>query len=87
MNADTGQRACRRLEPALSLHNTGAHVPAESVSALFEPFRRLTAERVHQRDGAGLGLSIVRSICNAHDGAVLAKPGEHGGLRIEISLP
>jgi signal transduction histidine kinase len=74
-------------EPALSVHNTGARVPAESVTALFEPFRRLTAERVHQRDGAGLGLSIVRSICNAHGGVVLAKPGEHGGLRVEISLP
>jgi signal transduction histidine kinase len=74
-------------EPALSMHNTGARVPAESVTALFEPFRRLTAEGVHQRDGAGLGLSIVRSICNAHGGVVLAKPGEHGGLRVEISLP
>ncbi|GAB3458140.1 HAMP domain-containing sensor histidine kinase [Actinophytocola sediminis] len=74
-------------EPALSVHNTGIHVPAESVAALFEPFRRLTAERVHQRDGAGLGLSIVRSICAAHGGSVHARPGDHGGLRIEITLP
>jgi signal transduction histidine kinase len=75
------------LEPALSVHNTGVHVPAESVSALFEPFRRLTAERVHHRDGAGLGLSIVRSICSAHGGTVAARPGEQGGLRVEIRLP
>lgn len=74
-------------EPALSVHNTGAHVPAESVPALFEPFRRLTPDRVHQHDGAGLGLPIVRSICTAHGGAAVAKPGEHGGLRVEISLP
>ena len=73
--------------PALSVHNTGARVPAQSVPALFEPFRRLTAERVHQRDGAGLGLSIVRSICTTHGGAALAKPGDHGGLRVEITLP
>jgi signal transduction histidine kinase len=74
-------------KPALAVHNTGVHVPAESVSALFEPFRRLTAERVHQRDGAGLGLSIVRSICSAHGGTVSARPGDRGGLRVEISLP
>ncbi|OLF12391.1 hypothetical protein BLA60_08715 [Actinophytocola xinjiangensis] len=73
--------------PALSVHNTGPHVPAESVSALFEPFRRLSAERVHQRDGAGLGLSIVRSICSAHNGVVQARPGDKGGLRIELYLP
>ncbi|OLF09237.1 sensor histidine kinase [Actinophytocola xanthii] len=73
-------------EPALSVHNTGMPVPAESVPALFEPFRRLTAERL-QRDGAGLGLSIVRSICSAHDGTVQARPGDRGGLCVEIRLP
>jgi signal transduction histidine kinase len=62
-------------------------VPAESVSALFEPFRRLTDERTHQRDGAGLGLSIVRSITTAHRGTVAAKPGDNGGLRVTVDLP
>jgi signal transduction histidine kinase len=73
--------------PALSVHNTGRQVPAESVSALFEPFRRLTDERTHQRDGAGLGLSIVRSITTAHHGTVAAIPGDYGGLRIIVHLP
>ena len=74
-------------EPALSLHNTGERVPAETVPALFEPFRRLTAERTHQRDGAGLGLSIVRSIATAHDGTVTARPGDDGGLQVTLRLP
>jgi signal transduction histidine kinase len=74
-------------KPALSVHNSGVPVPAESVSALFEPFRRLGTERVHHRDGAGLGLSIVRSICTAHNGTVHARPGEKGGLRVEIDMP
>jgi len=74
-------------EPALSIHNTGQQVPAEAVPALFEPFRRLTAERTHQRDGAGLGLSIVRSIVNVHQGTVSASPGDKGGLRVTVSLP
>lgn len=74
-------------EPALSIQNTGQRVPAEVVPALFEPFRRLTAERTHQRDGAGLGLSIVRSIAAAHQGTVSASPGDHGGLKVTVSLP
>jgi signal transduction histidine kinase len=74
-------------KPALSVHNTGQQVPAESVSALFEPFRRLTDERTHQRDGAGLGLSIVRSITTAHQGTVATKPGDNGGLRVTVDLP
>jgi signal transduction histidine kinase len=74
-------------EPALTVHNTGQRVPAETVPALFEPFRRLTAERTYQRDGAGLGLSIVRSIVAAHHGTVSASPGDKGGLRVAVSLP
>ncbi|GLZ37042.1 hypothetical protein Acsp05_06670 [Actinokineospora sp. NBRC 105648] len=74
-------------EPALSVRNTGQPVPAEAVSSLFEPFRRLTAERTNDRDGAGLGLSIVRSIVAAHDGGVSATPGEQGGLRVDVRLP
>jgi signal transduction histidine kinase len=74
-------------EPALTVRNTGQRVPAETVPALFEPFRRLTAERTHQRDGAGLGLSIVRSIVAAHDGTVSASPGDEGGLVVTVRLP
>jgi signal transduction histidine kinase len=75
------------VEPALLIHNTGQRVPAETVPALFEPFRRLTAERTNQRDGAGLGLSIVRSIVAAHNGTVSASPGDKGGLKVTVTLP
>lgn len=74
-------------QPAISVHNSGQVVPTEAVSSLFEPFRRLTAERTNHRDGAGLGLSIVRSIVAAHHGSVSAKPGEQGGLRMDVHLP
>lgn len=74
-------------EPALTVQNTGQRVPAEAVPALFEPFRRLTAERVNHHGGAGLGLSIVRSIVAAHDGTVSASPGKRGGLTVTVHLP
>jgi signal transduction histidine kinase len=73
--------------PALSMRNSGQHVPAEEVSSLFEPFRRLTADRTSRGGGAGLGLSIVRSITTAHDGTIHASPRPDGGLIIDIELP
>jgi signal transduction histidine kinase len=73
--------------PALTVHNTGPVIPAEAVSSLFEPFRRLAADRTNHSGGAGLGLSIVRSITTAHGGTVRAWPRTEGGLTIEISLP
>jgi signal transduction histidine kinase len=73
--------------PAIVVDNTGPVIASEAVDGLFEPFRRGTADRTHHGGGAGLGLTIVRSICRAHDGVVTARPGTRGGLRIEVSLP
>ncbi len=73
--------------PALIVRNTGPHVPAEMVPILFEPFRRLGADRVRGRGGAGLGLAIVRSIVIAHEGTIRVKPRAGGGLELEIGLP
>lgn len=74
-------------DPTLVVENTGAAIAAESVAGLFEPFRRGTTDRTHHGGGAGLGLTIVRSIAQAHDGSVVAQPWPNGGLRVEITLP
>lgn len=65
----------------LTVENTGPAVPPYEVPSLFEPFRRLPAtERLADitttstTRGAGLGLSIVRSVAQAHGGDVHASP-------------
>ncbi|WP_344858042.1 HAMP domain-containing sensor histidine kinase [Planomonospora alba] len=66
--------------------NTGPHVPAYEVNSLFEPFRRLSADRVDSDKGAGLGLSIVRAVVRAHGGNVAAVPRDGGGLVVTVRL-
>jgi signal transduction histidine kinase len=73
--------------PLLVVRNTGQKLPVEAVLWLFEPFRRLTADRTSHGGGAGLGLSIVRSITTAHGGTAVAWPRSEGGLIVEIDLP
>ncbi|MEV6109615.1 HAMP domain-containing sensor histidine kinase [Streptomyces sp. NPDC051940] len=67
--------------------NSGPVVPAYEIPALFEPFRRLGADRVITATGAGLGLSIVQTIARAHDGDVTAVPRPEGGLTVTVTLP
>jgi signal transduction histidine kinase len=69
------------------VRNSGQSVAAEAVSSLFEPFRRLGADRTSHSGGAGLGLSIVRSITTAHGGTIRARPRAEGGLIVDIELP
>jgi signal transduction histidine kinase len=75
----------------LTVENTGPPVPPYELPSLFEPFRRLaTTERITTRSGthgAGLGLSIVRSVAHAHGGDINASPREDGGLTVRIRLP
>jgi len=86
----TGDALCSRL----SVVNTGPVVAPFEVDGLFEPFRRLvSSERITEGGqaassrGAGLGLSIVRSVANAHGGDVRAEARPDGGLVVTVTLP
>jgi signal transduction histidine kinase len=70
----------------LEVSNSGPVIPPYEVPALFEPFRRYRTERL-QSPGAGLGLSIVRSVAGAHGGEVRAHPRDGGGLIVTVTLP
>jgi signal transduction histidine kinase len=82
--------ACRTLPDRrveLTVSNTGPVIPRYEIPGLFEPFRRYGAERVDRDRGAGLGLSIVRSVTRAHGGEVTAEPRDGGGLLVRVTLP
>ncbi|MDG4822953.1 HAMP domain-containing sensor histidine kinase [Asanoa sp. WMMD1127] len=71
----------------IEVANTGAVIPAYDIPGLFEPFRRLDADRLVTAKGAGLGLSIVRSVARAHGGEATARPNPGGGLVVTVRLP
>ncbi|GAA2513181.1 HAMP domain-containing sensor histidine kinase [Pilimelia columellifera] len=72
----------------LVVGNSGFEVAQRDVPGLFEPFRRGGRERTGAR-GSGLGLSIVRAVCDAHGGTVSAEahPAPEGGLKVTVRLP
>jgi signal transduction histidine kinase len=86
---DPGGTVWVRVAPdgTFTVANTGPPVPAEQVTALFEPFRRLAGERLDHGGGVGLGLTIARSIVAAHGGVVEARANPGGGLVVEVRLP
>jgi signal transduction histidine kinase len=71
----------------LTVSNTGPEIPADRVSELFEPFRRLHPPRTGPSEGAGLGLSIVAAIADAHDAHLTARPNPGGGLTVSVAPP
>ncbi|MGH3671921.1 MAG: sensor histidine kinase [Pseudonocardiaceae bacterium] len=73
-------------QATLKVSSSGEVVEPEAVAALFEPFHRGGVART-AHDGAGLGLSIVRAVVAAHNGAVHAEPVPGGGLTVTVRLP
>jgi two-component system, OmpR family, sensor histidine kinase VanS len=74
-------------DAVLTVENTGAQLTPHSVSTLVEPFLR-GSERIRgDHAGVGLGLTIVQSIAQAHDGTLTLASRSEGGLRATVQLP
>jgi signal transduction histidine kinase len=66
------------------VENTGEVISEAVAARLLEPFQRVTRRA---DGGAGLGLSIVRTVASAHGGRVVLAPREDGGLVVTVALP
>ena len=71
----------------LTVENTGVKLSPQSAAALVEPFLRGTERVRSDHAGVGLGLAIVDSITQAHDGTLTLTPRAAGGLRVTVQLP
>lgn len=66
------------------MYNAGVGFPSERLASVFDLFERGEAESVVP--GVGLGLSICRTIVEAHGGRIAAANVD-GGAEISLSLP
>jgi C4-dicarboxylate-specific signal transduction histidine kinase len=65
----------------LSVSDRGPGIPEDKLKEIFEPFFTSKA------GGMGMGLSIARTIIEAHHGLISAKNRDHGGATFRIRLP
>ena len=68
--------------------DTGAGIPAEMLSRIFEPFEQVDASMTRRHGGLGLGLAIARQIVVAHGGSIEAhSEGAGRGASFTVTLP
>jgi two-component system sensor histidine kinase VanS len=72
---------------ALTVENTGEKLTPQVVAMMAEPFQRGSKRVRTDHAGVGLGLAIVNSIAQAHDGTLTLTPRDAGGLCVTVRLP
>lgn len=72
-------------DAVIEVTDEGIGIEPERAEALFDPFRRAASDVA---PGAGLGLSVVRRIANAHGGevSVESRPGHGSTFRVRLPL-
>jgi signal transduction histidine kinase len=63
------------------VRDSGSGIPRDAITRVFDPFFTT------KRDGMGMGLSIARSIIEAHHGRILAENNVDRGATVRVSLP
>jgi len=65
----------------IAVHNSGTELPAEDLERMFRPF--FTTKST----GLGMGLSISRTIVEAHGGSLWATSSRESGTEFHFTLP
>jgi len=74
-------------QAVLQVADTGIGIPPEALPHVFDRFFRVDKARSRESGGAGLGLSIVKSICTAHGAEVQVKSAPGHGSCFRVTLP
>ncbi len=74
-------------QAVVAVRDTGVGMDPADVGTIFEPFVRLDPARARDTGGAGLGLSIVRSIVSTHAGTLSVQSAPGAGSTFTIRLP
>jgi heavy metal sensor kinase len=71
----------------LDVEDDGIGIPAEAMPHVFKRFFRVDGSRSRDQGGAGLGLSIVKSICDAHGARIEVRSVSGRGSRFRLTFP
>ncbi len=67
--------------------NTGPGIPPEFLEKIFDPFFRMAQEQRGASKGLGLGLSIVKTLVELHNGQIEVRSQPGVGTEFSVMLP
>jgi signal transduction histidine kinase len=71
----------------IRIDDRGPGVPERDRARIWEAFVRLNRDRCSSVAGTGIGLTVVRDLVAAHNGACKVLAAPHGGARFIVTFP
>lgn len=71
----------------ISIQDTGIGIPNDKLNVIFERFRQVDELLTRRAEGSGIGLSLVKSLVEAHGGTISVNSTEGVGSEFVILLP
>ncbi|SCH50116.1 PAS domain-containing sensor histidine kinase [Romboutsia sp. 1001713B170207_170306_H8] len=71
----------------IMVKDNGIGIPCDKLEAVFGRFEQVRSKMNNNREGSGIGLSLVKSLVNMHDGDICVKSKLGEGSEFIITLP
>lgn len=71
----------------LQVSDNGKGIPAACQEVIFQPFTQMEHYLTRRHDGSGIGLAIVRTLCDKLGGSLTLESSPEQGSRFSCSLP
>lgn len=90
---DTGEKKVKvsisksKSHAIIEVSDTGPGMPQEALNRIFDRFYRVDKGRSRKMGGSGLGLSIVKTIVDRHDGEISVESELGVGTAFTVKIP
>jgi two-component system sensor histidine kinase ChiS len=71
----------------ISIKDTGIGIPSDKLKFIFERFAQIDKSTSRNNEGSGIGLALVKSLVEMHDGKICVNSTEGEGSEFIITLP
>lgn len=71
----------------ITVHDNGVGIDAEELAMIGEPFSQSSSGKANEERSSGLGLSLVKSLCELHQGRFVIASQKQEGTTVDVYLP
>ena len=85
VSVEAGRDAAGRV--VVAVRDTGIGMAPQMIPLVFEPFRQVDSDLSRKFEGTGLGLSLVKTLIEIHDGEVAIESALGKGTCVSLLFP